>query len=69
MATIGWWNGFSALLDLSQDASRQWLRSVLQGLELDLGVDGFEFDAGVARFAEDEVEALEWIESLKRLQP
>lgn len=40
-----WWNGCSAVLDLSNTAAREWLRTQLKELEA-LGVDGFKFDAG-----------------------
>lgn len=41
-----WWNGYSALLDLSNPEAATWLRCRLDGLQRTTGVDGFKFDAG-----------------------
>lgn len=43
-----WWNGYSALPDLTDPAALDWLRGELRHLE-DLGVDGFKLDAGDLR--------------------
>lgn len=40
-----WWNGFSAMVDLSREEGHRWLDQQLQKL-LELGVDGFKFDGG-----------------------
>ena len=40
-----WWNGHSAVLDMSNPETCQWFDNVLHGL-MDMGVDGFKFDAG-----------------------
>jgi len=40
-----WWNGYSALLDLTAPEGRDWLRGELHRLMDDYGVDGFKFDA------------------------
>ena len=40
-----WWNGWSALLDMTKPAARRWLKQQLDDLQA-LGVDGFKFDAG-----------------------
>lgn len=40
-----WWNGWSAVLDMTQEAARRWLRQQLDQLQA-LGVEGFKFDAG-----------------------
>lgn len=45
-AMIRWWNGTSAVLDLSNSKAGEWFRSQLQHLVDDYGVDGFKFDAG-----------------------
>lgn len=42
---VKWWNGYSAVLDLSNPAAAVWLRSQLEELRR-LGVDGFKFDGG-----------------------
>ncbi|MDQ0960721.1 hypothetical protein QFZ66_004599 [Streptomyces sp. B4I13] len=44
-----WWNGFSALLDLTNPAATAWLTGHLDTLMADTGVDGFKFDAGDIR--------------------
>lgn len=43
-----WWNGFSALLDTSNEATVAWLCEQLDAL-VTLGVDGFKFDGGDVR--------------------
>ena len=44
-----WWNGTSAVLDMSAPAAVEWLRGELAALTA-LGADGFKFDAGDASF-------------------
>lgn len=44
-----WWNGYSALLDITNPQAAQWLRTRLDDLQ-ELGVDGFKFDAGDVGF-------------------
>lgn len=44
-----WWNGMSAVLDMSAPAAVEWLRGELAALTA-LGADGFKFDAGDASF-------------------
>ena len=39
-----WWNGYSAVLDLTNDDARAWLRNTLTSLQSDFGIDGFKFD-------------------------
>lgn len=41
-----WWNGWSAVLDLSNPETVQWFRKQLDSLQKDIGIDGFKFDAG-----------------------
>lgn len=43
-----WWNGYSALLDLSEPEAVSWLTRQLDAL-VDIGVAGFKFDAGDVR--------------------
>ena len=43
---ISWWNGYSALLDLTDPIGDRWFRSQLDRLRRDYGVDGFKFDGG-----------------------
>ena len=47
---VGWWNGFSGVLDLSNPVDIEWFRSRCSHLTEDYGVDGFKFDAGDACF-------------------
>ena len=49
-AMIKWWNGVSAVLDLSNPRSRSWFKDQLDYLTNEYGVDGFKFDAGDASF-------------------
>jgi len=51
-AIVKWWNGYSALLDLSNPAAVEWYKSKLKYLVNTYGVDGFKFDAGDAPFYE-----------------
>ena len=45
-AHVSWWNGYSALLDLTDPVGDRWYRAQLDRLRADYGVDGFKFDAG-----------------------
>ncbi len=49
-AIIRWWNGASAMLDLSNPKSFAWFEEQLDHLVEEYGVDGFKFDAGDAGF-------------------
>ncbi|MCI9414939.1 MAG: glycoside hydrolase [Clostridiales bacterium] len=48
-----WWNGYSAVLDLSNPDAAVWYRGKLDTLMGDYGVDGFKFDAGDGQFYRD----------------
>ncbi|MBN2568643.1 MAG: alpha-galactosidase, partial [Deltaproteobacteria bacterium] len=45
-AIVRWWNGASALLDLTNPGAFAWFTSQLDRLRDDYGVDGFKLDAG-----------------------
>lgn len=45
-AKIEWWNGVSALVDLSNPDGEKWFKDQLNSLVNDYKVDGFKFDAG-----------------------
>ncbi len=45
-AIVRWWNGASALLDLTNPEAFNWFKSQLDRLMDEYGVDGFKFDAG-----------------------
>ncbi len=53
-ATIQWWNGTSALVDLSNPEAFGWYVDQLKGLQRRYGVDGFKLDAGDAEFFKPE---------------
>ncbi len=45
-AKIEWWNGVSALVDLSNPEGLKWFKDQLNNLVREFGVDGFKLDAG-----------------------
>ncbi|AUP78515.1 glycoside hydrolase family 31 protein [Flavivirga eckloniae] len=47
---VTWWNGISAVLDLSNPVAVDWFKSNLENLKEKYGVDGFKFDAGDTDF-------------------
>jgi alpha-glucosidase (family GH31 glycosyl hydrolase) len=49
-AMIRWWNGSSALLDLTNPAAIKWFKAELDRLQMMYDVDGFKFDAGDTYF-------------------
>ncbi|MDI1248788.1 MAG: glycoside hydrolase family 31 protein [Lacunisphaera sp.] len=49
-AMITWWNGKSALLDLTNPVARTWFTGELSRLQAEYGVDGFKLDAGDPEF-------------------
>lgn len=49
-ALMEWWNGYSAVADLSNPAGMSWFRTQLDHLMTTYGVDGFKFDGGDARY-------------------
>ncbi|HKG49596.1 MAG TPA: glycoside hydrolase family 31 protein [Actinomycetales bacterium] len=44
-----WWNGYSALLDVTNPQTVEWFWGELDALVAETGVDGFKFDAGDLR--------------------
>ena len=46
VAICSWWNGVSAVLDMTNPYDRKFLDDQLQHLMKDYGVDGFKFDGG-----------------------
>lgn len=53
-----WWNGLSAMLDLTDPGAVAWLHGELGALVAETGVDGFKFDAGdVVHYRFDDVTA------------
>ena len=49
-AIVRWWNGQSAIIDLSNPEGMAWYKAQLQHLIDEYGVDGFKLDAGDAFF-------------------
>jgi alpha-glucosidase len=49
-AMVDWWNGKSAMLDLSNPEAKTWFIGELARLQKDYGVDGFKLDAGDTSF-------------------
>ncbi len=47
-AIMHWWDGFSAVVDLTNPDGRRWLKGQLDRLVSVYGVDGFKFDGGDA---------------------
>jgi alpha-glucosidase (family GH31 glycosyl hydrolase) len=47
-ALMHWWDGFSAVTDLTSPDGRAWLQAQLDHLVAAYGVDGFKFDGGDA---------------------
>lgn len=45
-----WWNGWSAILDCTNPEAVAWYRSALDTLVVQVGVDGFKFDAADPEF-------------------
>lgn len=56
-AMIRWWNGVSAVLDLSNPDAMAWFKNELQHLVDEYGVDGFKLDAGDTNFYVGDVES------------
>lgn len=49
-AMVSWWNGKSAMLDLSNPEAKAWFIGELQRLQKAYGVDGYKLDAGDTTF-------------------
>lgn len=45
-----WWNGYSAVLDVTDPRAVQWLHDRLDTLRDEHGIDGFKFDGGDLRY-------------------
>ena len=52
-AMISWWNGKSAMLDLSNPIAKTWFTGELERLQKTYGVDGYKLDAGDTPFYND----------------
>ncbi|GHV09751.1 glycoside hydrolase [Spirochaetia bacterium] len=49
-----WWNGYSAVLDLSNPAAAEWYHRQNRFLMDQYEIDGFKFDAGDAKYYRDD---------------
>jgi alpha-glucosidase len=49
-AMVSWWNGKSAMLDLSNPVAKDWFTGELTRLQTVYGVDGYKLDAGDSTF-------------------
>jgi alpha-glucosidase len=49
-----WWDGFSAVTDLTSPRGRQWFKGQLDHLVEEYGVDGFKLDGGDAQHYSNE---------------
>ncbi len=56
-ALIRWWNGASAVLDLTKPAAMDWFKAQLDALQETYAVDGFKFDGGDWYFYPDYVDS------------
>src|SRR5699024_2414513 len=57
-ATRHWWNGHSAILDLSNDAAAAWYKGQLDHLVTEYHIDGFKLDGGDPMYYElDDISA------------
>lgn len=63
-----WWNGYSAVLDLSNPKTYAWLKNELMSLQDDFGVDGFKFDAGDPRFYSNDDISYMGLSSLEQVE-
>ena len=46
VALVHWWNGQTAILDMTKESDRDFLKLQLDRLVSDYGIDGFKFDGG-----------------------
>ncbi|MBE6931556.1 MAG: glycoside hydrolase [Ruminococcaceae bacterium] len=54
VAVRKWWNGYSAVLDMTNPVDRQWYWEQNHRLMDEYGIDGFKFDAGDSIFYRDD---------------
>lgn len=50
-----WWEGYSALLDISSEYGYDWILSKFKNLQEKYGVDGFKLDGGDGRYIKDNI--------------
>jgi alpha-glucosidase (family GH31 glycosyl hydrolase) len=59
---VSWWNGKSAMLDLSNPDAKAWFTGELARLQTTYGVDGYKLDAGDAAFYKKQYLAFEQLD-------
>ena len=52
---VHWWNGYSAVLDVSHPKAREWLYQKLDDLQK-MGVKGFKFDGGESMYMSSDMQ-------------
>lgn len=53
-AIVHWWNGYSFMLDITNENAVTWFKAELNRLMHEFGVDGFKFDAGDSEFMKED---------------
>lgn len=53
-AVAHWWNGYSLMLDVTNEEAVDWFNGQLEKLMKEYGVDGFKFDSGDAQHLEED---------------
>ena len=66
---VGWWEGYSAALDFTRPAAKQWINDNVKRLQVDYGVDGFKMDGGDPMYWDNEygdgnLQSTLWIDSI-----
>jgi alpha-glucosidase (family GH31 glycosyl hydrolase) len=59
-AMVEWWNGVSAVVDLSNPEGEKWFRGQLDYLVTEYNIDGFKFDAGDPEFYKETYSYGDW---------
>jgi len=54
IAIRNWWDGYSAILDMTNPNAQEWFSDKLNKLMYEYGIDGFKFDAGDNYFYNDD---------------
>lgn len=63
-----WWNGYSAVLDITNPEAVNWYHKQNENLMNKYGIDGFKFDAGDAHFYSDDDLTYEKVDANKHSQ-
>lgn len=63
-----WWNGLSAVLDLSNAKAADWFYEKLHDLQEKYGVDGFKFDGGDPYMYRDDDRSAQGLTAMKQAQ-